>query len=181
MQRKIIALACAAIGAGFSINAVAQTPGAFDTPEVKVILSGATAPDNFLVTIATGLFEAGFHRYQDNAGTPTTYTDDGRGHNAFFGRVKNDATIPASLRGRTVLFVKRSRGGSVWGVNPVARGQRIETLDITSTSCVLDSGIYRCNVKGIDPGLPCSRAPTTSSSARRSSAMSKWRAWTSSP
>jgi hypothetical protein len=160
MQRKIIALACAAIGAGFSINAVAQTPGAFDTPEVKVILSGATAPDNFLVTIATGLFEAGFHRYQDNAGTPTTYTDDGRGHNAFFGRVKNDATIPASLRGRTVLFVKRSRGGSVWGVNPVARGQRIETLDITSTSCVLDSGIYRCNVKGIDPGLPGYTAST---------------------
>ncbi len=160
MQRKTIALACAALGMGFASSAFAQTPGPFDTPEVKVILSGATAPDNFLVTIATGLFQAGFHRYQDNASTATNFGDDGRGHNAFFGRVKTDASIPASLRGRTVLFVKRSRGGSVWGVNPVARAQRIETLDITSTSCVLEASIYRCNVKGIDPGLPGFTAST---------------------
>jgi len=61
--------------------------------------------------------------------------------------------VPATLRGRTVMFVKRSRGGSVWGVNPVARASRIETLDLTSGTCTLTAGIYRCSTKGIDPGL----------------------------
>lgn len=153
MKIKAIALACSAFGIFASGHVAAQTPTPFSAPELKVILSGATAPDNFLVQIATGLFEAGFHRYQDNNGTAANFADDGRGYNAFYGRVKNDATVPATLRGRTVLFVKRSRGGSVWGVNPVARASRIETLDITAGTCVLEATIYRCSVKGLDPGV----------------------------
>lgn len=154
MNLKSLAWACASACALVGANASAQTPGAFDTPDLKIIMSGATAPDNFLAQIAAGLFDGAFIRYQDDAGTPADFTDDGRGYNAFFGRLKNDATIPQALRGRTVLFVKRSRGGSVWGVNPVARASRIETLNITAGSCVLNGTAYRCSVKGTDPGLP---------------------------
>jgi hypothetical protein len=154
MKMKSIVWACAAACAFVGVEASAQTPAPFDTPEVKVILSGATAPDNFLVTIATGLFDGAFNRYQDDNGTNANFADDGRGFNAFFGRVKNDASVPQALRGRTVMLVKRSRGGSVWGVNPVARAQRIATLDISAGTCVLNGSAYRCSTKGIDPGLP---------------------------
>jgi hypothetical protein len=160
MKFNAMALACASLGLLGSGQVAAQAVLPFDTPEVKVILSGATAPDNFLVSIATGLFNAGFHRFQDNGGTPADASDDGRQYNAFFGRVRNDATVPATLRGRTVMFVKRSRGGSVWGVNPVARASRIETLDLTAPNCVLTGTIYRCSTKGIDPGLAGFLDPT---------------------
>jgi hypothetical protein len=153
MKINAMALACASIGLLGSGQVAAQAVLPFDTPDVKIILSGASAPDAFLVTIATGLFDAGFHRFQDNGGTPADAADDGRNYNAFFGRMKNDATVPATLRGRTVMFVKRSRGGSVFGVNPVARAQRMETLDLTSANCTLTGTIYRCATKGIDPGL----------------------------
>lgn len=157
MNLKLNALTAAGLVAlaGVSQQAAAQTFGQpFDTPNLKVFLSGATAPDNFLEQIATQFFDGAFYRYQDDGGTPTNFGDDGRGFRAFFGRVKSTADIPAAIRGQTVLFIKRSRGGSVWGVNPVARAERVATLDIRSAACVLDSGIYRCAVKGIDPGLP---------------------------
>ncbi|MCW5624573.1 MAG: hypothetical protein KIT73_07665, partial [Burkholderiales bacterium] len=153
MHVKTLAAACAFACAGFASQASAQAIGPFDTPNLTIYLAGASAPDNFLESIATGIFDAGFIRYQDDGGTPSVFTDDGRSYRAFFGRVKNDATIPAALRGQTVLFVKRSKGGSVWGVNPVARAERIGTLNLTAGTCVLNSSIYRCVEKGIDPGL----------------------------
>jgi len=152
MKLNKLSAACALACATLAGQAYGQA--AFDPAEVQVYLSGATAPDGFLVTIATGLFEPGFHRYQDDAGTPGVFTDDGRAWNAFFGTIRTDASIPASLHGKTVYFIKRSRGGSVWGVNPVARADRIATIDRNATTCVLNASIYRCPIIGIDPGLP---------------------------
>jgi hypothetical protein len=152
MKLKKLSAACALAALAISGQAFGQA--AFDTPDVKITLSGATAPDNFLVTIATGLFEPGFHRYQDDNGTVANFADDGRGWNAFFGTMKSTSDIPASLQGKTVMMVKRSRGGSVWGVNPVARAQRVATIKLAALDCVLDSSIYRCPIIGTDPGLP---------------------------
>lgn len=154
MKLKSIAIACGVAAAGVASQASAQAVGAFDAPQIKVFLSGATAPDNFLQSIATGLFDAGFNVYQDDNGTPANFADDGRLFRAFFGRFKNDASIPQALRGKTGMFIKRSKGGSVWGVNPVARAERVATLNITAATCVLNGGIHRCAEKGIDPGLP---------------------------
>lgn len=154
MKLRILPIACTAALAALAGQAAAQTPLPFSTPDATVTLSGATAPDNFILAIATQLYEPGFHRYQDNNGTVADFTDDGRLFNAVYGRIKSTADIPAALRGRNILFIKRSKGGSVWGVNPVARAQRIARLDINAATCVLNAGIYRCNEVGIDPGLP---------------------------
>jgi hypothetical protein len=155
MQRKILAQAClAALTFAAGAGAQAQALNPFDAPQLTVYLSGASAPDAFLQSIATGLFQPGFFSYQDDGNTPTILTDDGRGYRAFFGRMQTGADIPAALRGRSVLFIKRSRGGSVWGVNPVARAQRQEVVNITAATCLLDGSVYKCSNRGTDPGLP---------------------------
>ncbi|MFZ5593571.1 MAG: hypothetical protein ACOY4D_04810 [Pseudomonadota bacterium] len=151
MKFDKLKLACAIALAGVSAQAAALT--AFETPDVTVYLTGATAPDAFLATIATGMFEAGSIRYQDNNGTTANFTDDGRLFNAYFGVMKSTSDIPSTLRGKKVMFIKRSKGGSVWGVNPVARAEKVATLQISSAACVLNSGVYRCPEVGVDPGL----------------------------
>ena len=37
--------------------------------------------------------------------------------------------------GQNVIIIDRVKGGSVWGVNPVARAEAIESLDVTSATC----------------------------------------------
>lgn len=160
MKMNVLAASCALALSGLATQASAQALTPFGTPDLKIQLSGATAPDNFLQSIAEGLFEPGFFFYQDDGATPTVLTDDGRLYRAFFGRVKNEAAIPADLRGKSVLFIKRSKGGSVWGVDPIARGSRIGTLDVRAAACsatAITTGSvtsYRCAEKGTDPGLP---------------------------
>ncbi len=156
MKLNNLAIAMAVMCGGVATQASAQaTFQPFDAPSIKVFLSGASAPDNFLESIATGLFQESatnpIYRYVAVSGGSGAYR-------AFFGRVKTDASIPAAIRGQTVLLVKRSRGGSVWGVNPVARADRIAVLDVSATSCTAGAGTlaspYQCAAKGIDPGLP---------------------------
>jgi len=151
MQIKKLSAACAVALASLSAPAFALT--AFDTPDLTVFLSGATAPDNFLEQIATGMFNGtvkntDYFKYIDNG--------DGKQQRAFFGTMKTtavDPTIPAALSGKKVLFIKRSTGGSVFGVNPVARAEGLAILKIATPGCVLVSGDYKCPVVGVDPGV----------------------------
>jgi hypothetical protein len=54
-----------------------------------------------------------------------------------------------------IVIVKRSKGGSVWGVDPIARASRIESLDFTACAAggAADGTTYDyfCGVKGKDP------------------------------
>jgi hypothetical protein len=150
MQIKKLSAACAVALAGMSAPAFALAP--FDTPDLTIFLSGATAPDNFLEQIATGMFNGtvkntDYFKYVDNG--------DGKQQRAFFGTMKTtavDPTIPAALSGKKVLFIKRSTGGSVFGVNPVARAEGLAVLKIATPGCVLTAGDYLCPVVGVDSG-----------------------------
>lgn len=148
MQFKKIAAACAVAFAA----APAFALGAFDTPDLKVYLSGASAPDNFLETLATGMFVGAkgtdWFAYVDNG--------DGKQQRAFFGTMKGTADgVPAALAGKKVLFIKRSTGGSVFGVNPVARAEALAVLNVDSAACTATTGSYnyKCPVIGVDPGV----------------------------
>lgn len=157
MKINKLSAACALALAGVSGQALALTPYEAQTIGLVngkdyVYLSGASAPQNFLGLLAGQLFDAGFITYYDNGGTPGVTTDDGSLYRAYFGTLKNDASIPASLRGKTVRLLDRAKGGSVWGVIPVARAEAIATLKMDAASCVLDTGIYRCAEAGVDPG-----------------------------
>lgn len=139
-----VAVACAAAPA-FALNA-------FDTPDLTVYLSGASAPDNFLEQIATGM-------YTGAKGTDWfAYVDNGSGTHsrAFFGTMKGTVDgVPATLAGKKVLLIKRSAGGSVFGVNPVARTEALAVLNVNSSVCTPTTGAYnyKCPVVGVDPGV----------------------------
>jgi len=154
MKINKLAAACAIAFAGAAAPAFALT--AFEAPELTVYLSGASAPDNFLEQIATGMFTGtkgtDWFAYVDNG--------DGKQQRAFFGTMKTnavDSTIPAGLSGKKVLFIKRSTGGSVFGVNPVARGEALAVLKIAAADCSnvsVPTGFnYKCSVVGVDPGV----------------------------
>lgn len=141
-----VAVACAAAPA-FALNA-------FDAPDLTVYLSGASAPDNFLEQIATGMYTGAkgtdWFAYIDDAG--------GTHSRAFFGTMKGTVDgVPATLAGKKVLLIKRSAGGSVFGVNPVARAEALAVLKVDSSVCsnvsVPTGYNWKCPVVGVDPGV----------------------------
>lgn len=139
MKYTKIALACGLALAAMS----AQAAGPAIPAGTKVVfLSGATAPDNFLGDLANSMM-TGVTAIRSN--------DAGILHRAYLGKAA--AGIPGVAAGTDILFVKRSKGGSVWGVDPVARAQRIETVDLNN--CVVSTGTWAwsCGTKGIDPGI----------------------------
>ena len=160
MKLKKIVLACAAALAlpmSMSAHAVAPT-GPFDNVGVlQVFLSGASAPDNFLATNLAGLLKPGFFSY--------TVTGNSN-YRAFLG--ETIATAPAGSVGfptnQKILFIKRSEGGSVFGVNPIGLNDPIKTMvrslatDAANTSsiCTAVGTTVTCTsaaVVGIDPGF----------------------------
>ncbi len=150
MQLKKIVLACAA-ALTLPMAAHAAAPAnAFDTTgALTVFMTGATAPDEFLQGIMTGMLNSGFYSFI-NVGT------SGTEFRAFLGEIKADASIPASLHNQKVLFIKRSKGGSVWGVDPVARDQDVQTMNIAEGVCTTSDKfnpavVVNCPVIGTDP------------------------------
>jgi hypothetical protein len=143
----------AAVAAALSFGAgQALAITAFETPDVDVYLSGASGPQSVLGGIAGKLFEAGYITYYDNGGTSAvgSTSDDGKNYRAYFGVVKNDPSINSTLVGKKLMILNRAKGGSAFGVISVAKAQAIATMQITSGSCVLDAGIYRCAEVGND-------------------------------
>lgn len=142
MQYSKIALAC-----GLALSAIAAQAAGPTIPAgtVTIFLSGATAPDNFLNdTIKDMLTNEVAIRGSSNA----------NGYRAFLGQAT--ANIPGVTAGTNILLIKRSKGGSVWGVDPVARAQRVEVLDFNNCTSVTptasDPYSWACGVKGTDPG-----------------------------
>lgn len=137
MQLKKIAFAVAAMATGFAAQA-AGTVSIGGVPHNVVYLSGASAPDNFLADIAEGMMTGVTHYSASN-------------YKAFAGSANG---IPGVTNGTKVLFIKRSAGGSAFGVGPVARAQRVKTIDVTN--CTSGAGTkaspFVCAITGADPG-----------------------------
>ncbi|MBL8474994.1 MAG: hypothetical protein JNK71_02835 [Methyloversatilis sp.] len=140
MKLKSLAIACAMMAAGSSFAAGTVTISG--VPHQVVYFGGATAPDNFLNDIATGVLTGITYYVAPN-------------YRAFAGAANG---VPGVANGTRVLFIKRSAGGSVFGVNPVARAQRVKTIDVNNcaTTNTVD-GIANTPVDGSTPKLafPC--------------------------
>lgn len=155
MKLNKIAASCALALAAMSSQAFALT--AFDTPQVDVFLSGASAPQNILTGVANSLFEPGFFTFYDNNGTTVDtanltnhFSDDGKNYRAYFGVVKAGN---GTLSGKTVMLQHRAKGGSVFGVDPVARKQGIANMNVSAATCEASTtaGVnYACAARGED-------------------------------
>lgn len=145
MKLKQIAFAVAALSAGFAAQA-AGTVNIGGVPHNVVYVSGASAPDNFLADIAEGMMTGVTHYSANN-------------FKAFAGSANG---IPGVVNGTKVLFIKRSAGGSAFGVGPVARAQRVATIDVNNCSGGVGTKAnpFSCVVVGIDPGEDDYELPT---------------------
>jgi hypothetical protein len=151
MKFTKIAMACSLALAAMSVQAapgdVGAIPAAAAVPEANIMLfSGATAPDNFLQTVATTMFQPGFTFVTGIGDTSINYR-------AFVGLASSTNPIPGIAAGTPLILIKRSQGGSVWGVGPVAQANNIRTLDVKSASCVqgANTTTYTCPIVGTDP------------------------------
>jgi hypothetical protein len=142
-----------AVATGLALAAMSvQAAGPTIPAGTKVIfLAGASAPDNFLADISSSML---------TGVTAIRSRDAGVNHRAYLGKAA--AGIPNVPVGTDILFIKRSAGGSVFGVDPIARAARIQTLDLnscTEEATTVGSGSsarsynWSCDLKGIDPGV----------------------------
>jgi ABC-type phosphate transport system substrate-binding protein len=158
MSLKVKSLSAAIVAAGAMLAGSAFAINVGDTPDLEIWMSGASAQD----ALIQGLFPTLC------LDTPITFTDTagkaGVDFSAFFCTM--DGTKVTGLSGtKKVLLHKRSRGGSAWGVAPVAlagvAGQTLARVNVSQmeisftgpsggnvpgNNCALDSGTrYVCN------------------------------------
>lgn len=144
MKLKQLSVLCALVAAGVSGQAFAIGCGesGYDyrtcdsdvgsvwsgTNSNKVFfVGGASAPDGFLAGVFTEMLEPGY----------TVVNKGDSSYTAFIGKIKTSGTvnpIPASLQGKHVRIIKRSAGGSIYGINPIARNTAIDVLDTFSSN-----------------------------------------------
>lgn len=165
MKLKKLAVASAMAVAALSGQAMAAAPGIATTPDIDVYLTGASAPQNILGALAETMFGANpagtfnnYHVFYDNGSTKGAF------YRAYYGTLQIPlVTGPASTVGSgytipigtKVRLINRNKGGSVWGVDPVARAQNIAWMNPTSGSCTLQTNTslayqYLCAESGSD-------------------------------
>ena len=125
MFNKMKALSVAVMAAGISTGAFAINPT--DTPTLELWIAGASAQDPLLAGLIPSLCDD----------TPITYTDTagraGVDFSAYFCTMSS-AKVPGLVGTQRVMIHKRSRGGSAYGVGPVAlagvAGQPLSAVNV---------------------------------------------------
>jgi hypothetical protein len=133
MHVKKIAVLVAAVCAGFAGSAsAALTAGQISTLDTAnagnrvFFLAGASAVQGGLTSIESSLFNAGTSFRLANT------TASSKDYEAIAGTF---AAGTGPWAGQTGIFIYRVKGGSVFGVNSVARAEAIETLVVKSGNC----------------------------------------------
>lgn len=151
MKLKQLSFACAvafvALSAQAQVSTVPAAQAILDDANTNgrvLFISGASAVQGGLAQISTTLFQSGTAYFFEPAASSGRTNSDYR---AVAGKLASAAGTWAA--GTNVIIVNRARGGSVWGVNAVARGESIENLAITTASCTGGSGTsgapFLCN------------------------------------
>ncbi len=133
MKLNPIAFAIATLAAGTAAQAAIGLPAAQTIVNDAVAngrvvyLSGASATQSGLQGISTSLCQAGTaYRFANT-------TASSRDFEAVACNIAKAAGTWGA--GSSVIIVDRVKGGSVWGVDPVARATAIENLLVTDASC----------------------------------------------
>lgn len=130
MKIRHLALAAMAVAAG---QAYALTPAATAAATLKVFVSGASASKAIIGGLFTQNCNADLDTYQSQSGSAagTGDTANGASYNIYSCTMKagNDFGLAT---GTSVAFHKRDRGGSGFGVAPVAKNTPIDFMDIAT-------------------------------------------------
>ncbi len=137
MKYTKIALAC---GLAFAAMSAQSASVSIPSGTTTIYVSGASAVDNFFADTVNSMMT--------NV-TAIRAADDGD-YRAYLG-TSNGVTGVAD--GTSILLIKRSDGGSVRGVNPVARSEAITVLDFdncTDVSTTDSDYQFECGTTGTD-------------------------------
>lgn len=164
---KRVVFASALLWSMFSGQAMAAAPAnAFSTPAdlVDVYLTGSAFPQHVLDAMAASLFGMNspgqfnnYHVFFDNGVSGSAV---GSSYRAYYGRLASSIQVTTgdfagmTLSANThVRFTHRALGGSIYGVNPVARSQAVAWMPLTSANCTAATGQpynYVCGQAGSD-------------------------------
>jgi hypothetical protein len=166
MKLNRLSLACGAALLGVSAGASAQVlcgaaPCAvqpFDTPQITVFLSGASAPQNGIGELTEQLFDKtqGFYVYLDSSSNAASFR-------TYFGRIR--AGVAGAAAGQTVRLINRARGGSVFGVNPVAKDQLIDAMLVSAAGCTVRTTNLISGLTGVNQWYTCPESGTNDNPA----------------
>lgn len=98
-----------------------------------LFISGASAVQKGFTGVISTLIPGAKTYYTDKNGKDTAGKANTHSYEAVAGML--DSSVGGDWAGKNVIIVYRVAGGSVWGVNPVARKQLIESLNVSSTTC----------------------------------------------
>lgn len=129
MKLHQIAVAVAVLAAG-SANA------ALTTAEQNV-LNDANANGRVIFISGASAVQKGFTGIISSTftGTPIRLANTTASSKDFEAVAGTLAAGTGAWAGQNAIIIYRTKGGSVWGVNPVARAEIIESLDVTAASC----------------------------------------------
>lgn len=129
MKLHQIALAVAVLAAGSANAALTASEQAIvndaNANNRVIFISGASAVQKGF----TGIISATF------SGTPIRFANTTASSRDFEAVAGTLAAGTGAWAGQNAIIVYRTKGGSVWGVNPVARAEIIESLDVTAATC----------------------------------------------
>ena len=133
MKLKQIAFAVATtLAAGSSFAAMTQDQiDILDDANLNgrvIFVSGASAVQKGITGIAATLFD-------DSTVTPFYLGNAADITGSSYLAIAGVLGGSSAWAGQNVIYVERTKGGSVWGVDPVARGTAIESLNVTSGTC----------------------------------------------
>lgn len=137
--------------AGVSLTFAGQSAFALSpsvVPDVQVTMAGSSAQDDALGRL--------FKNKLCVAGTLDTYLDaaGGKDYRAYYCTM-NATTVPGLVTSRNVLFYKRSKGGSAYGAQPVAKGTAFTpavTFMKVGANCTLSAtpNVWNCATNSTD-------------------------------
>ncbi len=159
-----VAIACAGL-AGLAGQALAAplTPAQITTlnnandvahagadPRI-IFVSGASAVQKGFTSIISALIPGTKTYFADKNGNDAQGKANTHSYEAVAGTL---AAGNGPWSNTDVILIYRVAGGSVWGVNPVARGEIIESLNVTAGTCSdggQDGGVGEVNANGSAP------------------------------
>lgn len=151
---KAVALASFA----FAGQALALAPTV--TPDLTINISGASAQQLTMGHILTEFCAGDLDTYLDKPATGSA----GSAYRSYFCTM--NATAPAAIAGKKVLFNTRAKGGSVWGVVPLGKNWNVQYLNIGynggahCTSSV--AGTYQCTIANASTAVSGGECPKDS-------------------
>lgn len=163
MKLKQLSLAVAL--AAVAPFAAAHAPNV--TPDLVVNISGASAQQGTLGELLKDHCQSGtLDVYLDKPASGS----NGSAWRSYFCTMENVAAVPANLRGKKVLFNTRAKGGSAWGVFPVARGWNVEFMNIAWDNDADSANGRNCTDANNDKTWECPVSSSTRSTDALASA-----------